>query len=60
VYCGLSALASAAICVTYFRGVELPRRLKSHGKDRLGGIERGGLGGYGIANGYGYGLGKRD
>ena len=60
VYCVLSALASAAICVTYFRGVELPRRLKSHGKDRLGGVERGGLGGYGIANGYGYGIGKRD
>lgn len=63
VYCLLSALASAAICVTYFRGVELPRRLRSHGKDRLGGMERGGLGagglgGYGIPNGYGYG--KRD
>lgn len=60
VYCVLSALASAAVCVTYFRGVELPRRLKSHGKDRLGGMERGGLGGYGLANGYGYGIGKRD
>jgi hypothetical protein len=60
VYCILSALASAAVCVAYFRGVELPRRLKSHGKDRLGGMERGGLGGYGIANGYGYGVGKRD
>lgn len=65
VYCIISALASAAICVAYFRGVELPRRLKSHGKDRLGGMERGGLGGlggYGIANGngYGYGVGKRD
>ncbi|EGP87317.1 uncharacterized protein MYCGRDRAFT_72545 [Zymoseptoria tritici IPO323] len=71
VYCVLSALASAAICVAYFRGVELPRRLKSHGKDRLGGMERGGLGGYGLAgaNGYGmpvtngfgvYGIGKRD
>jgi hypothetical protein len=51
--------------VAYFRGVELPRRLKSHGKDRLGGMERGGLGGYGLAaasagNGYGYGVGKRD
>jgi hypothetical protein len=60
----LSALASAAVCVTYFRGVELPRRLKSHGKDRLGGMERGGLGGYGLGasggNGYGYGIGKRD
>lgn len=65
VYCLISALASAAICVAYFRGVELPRRLKSHGKDRLSGMERGGLGGYGLAmgsgtNGYGYGPGKRD
>jgi len=62
VYCIISAMASAAICVAYFRGVELPRRLKSHGRDRLGGTERGGLGGYGISNGYGYGtsIGKRD
>lgn len=62
VYCLLSALASAAVCMTYFRGFELPRRLKSHGKDRLGGVERGGLGGYGIGvpNGYGYVTGKRD
>lgn len=60
VYCLLSALASAAVCMTYFRSVELPRRLKSHGKDRLGGMERGGLGGYGIPNGYGYVTGKRD
>ena len=60
VYCGLSALASAAICMAYFRGVELPRRLKSHGKDRVGGMERGGMGGYGVPNGYGYGIGKRD
>ncbi|KAI7113342.1 hypothetical protein KC352_g35044, partial [Hortaea werneckii] len=64
VYCLISAGASAAICLAYFRGIELPRRLKSHGKDRLGGVERGGLGGYGIANGgyggYGYGVGKRD
>ena len=65
VYCVISALASAAICVSYFRGVELPRRLKSHGKDRLSGMERGGLGGYGLGvngygNGYGFGPGKRD
>lgn len=60
VYCLLSALASAAICMTYFRGFELPRRLKSHGKDRLGGMERGGLGGYGLMNGNGYSIGKRD
>ena len=61
IYCLLSAAASAVACAAYFRGVELPRRLKSHGKDRLGGVERGGgLGGYGIPNGYGYGTGKRD
>lgn len=63
IYCIISALASAAICIAYFRGVDLPKRLRSHGKDRLGGVERGGpagLGGYGLSNGYGYGPGKRD
>ncbi|KXL46907.1 hypothetical protein M433DRAFT_64946 [Acidomyces richmondensis BFW] len=60
VYCLISAVASAAICLAYFRGVELPRRLKSHGNDRLWGIERGGYGGFGSVNGYGYGVGKRD
>ena len=65
VYCALSALAATAICFAYFRGVELPRRLKSHGKDRMGGgMEGGRLGGYGYgvgsANGYGVGTGKRD
>lgn len=59
-YCVLSALASAAICIAYFRGVDLPKRIRSHGKDRLGGVETGGLGGYAIPNGYGYGIGKRD
>lgn len=61
VYCLLSAGASAAICVTYFRGVELPRRLKNHGKERMSGLERGGLGGYGLTanGGYMY-TGKRD
>ncbi|KAK4893603.1 hypothetical protein LTR10_002846 [Elasticomyces elasticus] len=61
VYCLISAGASAAICLAYFRGIELPRRLKMHGKDRIGGMERGGsLGGYGITNGggYGYGIGN--
>lgn len=64
VYCVLSAGAATAICFAWFRGVELPRRLKTHGKDRLGGVERGGLSGYGLGatmgNGYGYGIGKRD
>lgn len=65
VYCLLSAAAATAISIVYFRGVELPRRLKSHGKDRMnGGMEGGRLGGYGYgvgANGYGLGpTGKRD
>lgn len=65
IYCLLSALASAAICVTYFRGVELPRRLKRYATDRMnGGARFPGAGGssYGlpVANGRGgsgYGLG---
>ncbi|KAF4555654.1 Hypothetical protein D9617_2g056170 [Elsinoe fawcettii] len=73
VYCLLSALAATAVCFAYFRGIELPKRLRSHGKDRMGGGMEGGgasaprLGGYGYgigtANGYGgYGVasGKRD
>jgi len=66
VYCALSALAAAAICTVYFRGVELPRRLRSHGKDRMtgGGMEGGRLGGYGYGVGMnglnGFGPGKRD
>lgn len=63
VYCALSALASAAICVVYFRGVELPRRLKRYATDRMnggGGAGRfGGGSGYGlpVANGRGGGMG---
>ncbi|KAF2094309.1 hypothetical protein NA57DRAFT_46975 [Rhizodiscina lignyota] len=67
-YCLLSAGASAAICVSYFRGVELPRRLKSYGKDKLGASwrrvswlggkgRRGSNGGLVRYNGYGYGIG---
>ena len=57
-YCLISAGASAAICVTYFRGVELPRRLRSHGRDRMGIIgndtrSRGGAFGMGGASGGG-------
>ena len=52
IYCILSAGAAAAICIVYFRGVELPRRLRNHGKDRMtGGMEGGRLGGYGYAVG---------
>lgn len=66
IYCALSAAAATAICIVYFRGVELPRRLRNHGKDRMsGGMEGGGrLGGYGYGVGGGmnggYGVGKRD
>ena len=64
-YCALSAGAATAICIAWFRGVELPRRLKSHGKDRLGGggMEGGRLGGYGYGVGAATGttaFGKRD
>lgn len=67
VYCALSAGAATAVCFAWFRGVELPRRLKSHGKDRTTGIETGRLGGYGYGvgtngygGGYGFSGGKRD
>jgi len=52
--------------LAYFRGVELPRRIKRYGKERVGGGgERGtgyalpGSGAFGM-NGYGGGTGKRD
>ncbi|KAI8931296.1 hypothetical protein NX059_011639 [Plenodomus lindquistii] len=51
IYCLLSALASAAICVVYFRGVELPRRLKRYAGERMGGA--GGGGRFGGGSGYG-------
>jgi hypothetical protein len=52
-YCVFAAGASAAICIAYFRGVDLPRRLRFHGIDRLGASSRrtNGLPTY---NGYGY------
>ena len=68
-YCLLSAGASAAICVAYFRGVDLPRRLKKYttermngGGGRFGGVNSGGSYGLPVANGRrvagsGYGLG---
>ncbi|KAL8952271.1 MAG: hypothetical protein Q9222_001802 [Ikaeria aurantiellina] len=67
VYCLLSAGGGVAASLAYFRGVELPRRMRRYGKDRVGGgAERGyafpGSGGFGM-NGYGmngYGPGKRD
>lgn len=63
VYCMLSAGAATAVCFAWFRGVELPRRLKRYGKDRAIGVESGrGYNGYGlgVAGGYGYAGGKRD
>ena len=59
--CGVGIAGSLA----YFRGVELPRRIRRYGKERVGG-ERGGYAFPGTGagmNGYGYGgggLGKRD
>lgn len=64
VYCLLSAGVGVAVSLAYFRGVELPRRIKRYGKDRVGGGggERGyafpGAGAFGGMNGYG--PGKRD
>ncbi|KAI4634497.1 hypothetical protein J4E83_001816 [Alternaria metachromatica] len=64
VYCFLSAVASAAVCVVYFRGVELPRRLKRYATDRMNGGGGRGFGnggsGYGlpVANGRGGGMGS--
>ena len=63
-YCLLSAMGGAMGALAYFRGIELPRRIKGYGKDRLGGAEGGRGGGYawpgnGYA-GYGTGMGKRD
>ncbi|KAL9030121.1 MAG: hypothetical protein Q9196_001732 [Gyalolechia fulgens] len=63
VYCLLSAGVGVAASLAYFRGVELPRRIKRYGKDRVGG---GGERGYAFpANGaFGgmnvYSTGKRD
>lgn len=59
IYCLLSAGASAALCVTYFRGFELPRRLRSHGRDRVGllGSDKARMGGYGYGVGSGHGGG---
>lgn len=63
-YCLLSGGVGVAASLAYFRGVELPRRIRRYGKDRLGGGgERGyafpGSGAFGM-NGYGSGTGKRD
>ncbi len=66
VYCLLSAGVGMAASFAYFRGFELPRRIRRYGKDRLGGGggERGyafpGNGAFSM-NGYGLGItGKRD
>jgi hypothetical protein len=40
-YCIFAAGASAAVCIAYFRGVDLPRRLRFHGIERLGSGRRG-------------------
>ncbi|KAF2196474.1 hypothetical protein GQ43DRAFT_405059 [Delitschia confertaspora ATCC 74209] len=67
VYCLLSAGAAAAVCIAYFRGIELPRRLRRYARDKVGsGMGMGRNGGYGLPTvsegytGYGYGVGKKD
>lgn len=68
VYCLLSAGVGVAGSLVYFRGVELPRRIRRYGKERLGGGGGGGERGYAFPgsgafglNGYaGSGVGKRD
>lgn len=59
VYCLLSAGVGVAASLAYFRGVELPRRIKRYGKDRMGG-ERGGGYAFPGTGTNGYGTGKRD
>ena len=63
-YCLLSAMGGAMGALAYFRGVELPRRVKGYGKHRLSGGEGGRSGGYAWPGngygGYGNGVGKRD
>ena len=66
VYCLLSAGVGVAASLAYFRGVELPKRIRRYGKDRVGG---GGERGYAFPGGMGMGVnglgggvgtGKRD
>lgn len=56
-YCLLSAGASAAVCVAYFRGVELPRRLRRYARDKMNGAGRFGMSGMGSGGGAGAGSG---
>ncbi|KAI9843220.1 MAG: hypothetical protein M1838_002733 [Thelocarpon superellum] len=72
VYCALCIGGTFAACLAYFRAVELPRKLRRYGAERLngdggsgggggGGGGKGGLGGsygYGVGNGYGYASGR--
>lgn len=67
VYCLLSAGVGVAGSLAYFRGVELPRRIRRYGKERLGGGGGGGERGYAFPgsgafglNGYAGTVGKRD
>ena len=61
VYCLLSCGVGVAASLAYFRGVELPKRIKRYGKDRMGGERGGGYAFPGSGMGMnGYGPGKRD
>lgn len=55
-YCLLSAGAATALSIAYYRGIALPKRLKSHGYERAFASDRGRYTGYGygVGNGYGY------
>ena len=59
VYCLVSAGVGVSASLAYFRGVELPKRIKRYGKDRMGG-ERGGGYAFPGTGMNGYGTGKRD
>ena len=55
VYCLLCVAATAAAALAYFRGVDLPRRMRRYGLDRMGG--GGDAASAGPRGGYGYGAG---
>jgi hypothetical protein len=59
-YCLLSAGAGVAVSLAYWRGVELPRRMRRYGIERIGGGERGGYAWPASAANMGFGAGTRD
>ena len=55
-YCIISATASATICFVYFRGVDLPRRLRFHGENKLSGWSNSKRQELPVYKGYAYGI----